>query len=304
MKRALVLGGGGAKIGWASGVMQVLMDEAGLTFDHIDATSGSVFNLAMLLSGRSATYIATEAWGDLSPWEFVSLHPVWQYLTFWRLPSLFTQDAARNRVIPRWGIDIDRIRDCRELGGHPVVGTFNVCDFNAKVLRTFENREMTLDRLLAIDAVPGVVPPVAADGTLYVDAMLLEDANLTGALRRGADEIWVIWTVEEHSEWRGGWWHHVGHVFEICAVGNLNRDLAAIEAMNARVAAGTTEPGDRHVTVHLLRPPQRIGVDYLWFRGRRQMRPVIEEGRAFARRYLSGLAEPEAAAAPAAVGGR
>ena len=42
------------------------VDEAGLRFDHIDATSGSVFNLGMLLSGKSASYIA-DAWGNLSP---------------------------------------------------------------------------------------------------------------------------------------------------------------------------------------------------------------------------------------------
>ena len=55
MKRSLVLAGGGAKIGWQADVLQVLMDEAGLRFDHIDATSGSVFNLGMLLSGKTAT---------------------------------------------------------------------------------------------------------------------------------------------------------------------------------------------------------------------------------------------------------
>lgn len=298
--RSLVLGGGGAKIGWASGVLQVLMDEAGLRFDHIDATSGSVFNLAMLLSGRSATYIATEAWGNLSPWEFVSLQPLWRYFVFWTLPSLLTQEAARTHIIPKWGIDIEKIRACREIGGHPMVGTFNVCDFNAKVLRTFENNEMTLDRLLAIDAVPGVVPPVAADGTLYVDAMLLKDANLAGAVARGADEIWVIWTVEERSKWQGGWWNHIGHVFEICAVGNLKRDLAAIDAMNARIASGNAAPGERHVDVHVLIPPHELTVGYLWFRNKRQMRPIIEAGRVFARQYIAGLGSSVIAAATSA----
>jgi predicted acylesterase/phospholipase RssA len=285
--RSLVLGGGGFKIGWASGVLQVLLDEAGLKFDHIDATSGSVFNLAMLLSGRSASYIADDAWGTISPWEFVSFHSIWKYIVFWKLPSLLTQEAIRTQIIPKWGIDVEKIRACRDLGEHPVVGTFNVCDFNSKVLRTFENSEMTLDRLLAIDAVPGIVPPVAADGTLYVDAMLLKDANLAEAVARGADEIWVVWTVEEHSEWRGGWWHHIGHAFEICAVGNLRRELAAIEAMNLRVAEGTAAPGERHVTVHMLKPPRRLPVDYLLFRNKQQMRPVIESGRVFARQYLA-----------------
>lgn len=286
MKRALVLGGGGAKIGWASGALEVLMGEAELEFDHIDATSGSVFNLAMLLSGRTPSDIAA-AWADISPREFVSFHPPWRYLTFWKLESLLTQHAARDRVIPKWGIDVDKIRTCREIGGHPVVGTFNVCDFEAKRVVTIPNDEVDdVDTLLSIDAVPGVVPPVRRNGRLYVDAMLLTDANVAEAVRRGADEIWIIWTVEDRTIWKGGFWNHFGHIFEICAVGNLHRDLDAIEAMNARVESGTPEPGDRHITVHLLTPEQPVPVDYLWYRNKRQMRPTIESGREDTRRYV------------------
>jgi predicted patatin/cPLA2 family phospholipase len=284
--RALVLSGGGAKIGWASGALAVLMDEAGLTFDHIDATSGSVFNLAMLLSGKSATAIS-EAWADLSPREFVSFHPWHKYLTFWRLPSLLTQEAARTRIIPKWGIDVDKIRSCTAVNGHPVTATFNVVDFNTKRIKTIPSTDMDLEYLLSIDAVPGVVPPVAKDGTLYVDAMLLKDANLAEAVRRGADEIWVIWTVEERSEWRGGFWNHLGHIFEVCAVGNLYRDLDDIERVNRDLAAGVAPPERRHITLHVLKPEHRVPVDYLFFTSKRQMAPVIESGRAFTRRYLA-----------------
>ena len=286
MKRSLVLAGGGAKIGWASGALEVLLEEGELRFDHLDATSGSVFNLGMLLSGRSARDIAS-AWGSLSPKEFISLHPLRRYLTFWKLPSLLTQEAAVKNILPKWGIDLDTIRACTEVYGHPMVATFNVCDFGTKRLKTLRSSEMDLDYLLAVDAVPGVVPPVAKDGTLYVDAMLLKDANIGEALAQGADEIWVIWTVDDRTVWKGGFWNHFGHVFEICAVGNLKRELDQIEAMNARVAAGTPHPGDRHVTVHLVRPEQPVPVDYLFFRSAKQMRPTIEAGRADARRYLA-----------------
>ena len=73
MKRSLILAGGGMKVGWQAGVLQVLLDEANLKFDHIDAASGGVFNLAMLLSGKSATQIA-ETWGNTSPLRFMSPH--------------------------------------------------------------------------------------------------------------------------------------------------------------------------------------------------------------------------------------
>jgi predicted acylesterase/phospholipase RssA len=286
VKRSLVLAGGGAKIGWASGALQVLMAEGDLRFDHIDATSGSVFNLGMLLSGRSPADIAA-AWSDLSPWEFVSFHKPWRYLTFWRLPSLLTQDAAVRNILPKWGIDLARIRACTEVGGHPVTATFNVLDFGTKRIRTIPHTEMDLDYFLAVDAVPGVVPPIAKDNTLYTDAMLLKDANLSEAVRQGADEIWVIWTVDDRLEWRGGFWNHFGHIFETCAVGNLKRELDEIEKVNRQVAAGTADPGRRHVDVHLLRPEQPVPVDYLFFRNRRQMAPTVETGRVDARRYLA-----------------
>ena len=285
MKRSLVLAGGGAKIGWSSGVLQVLLEESDLEFDHIDATSGSVFNLGMLLSGRSAGQIA-DAWGNVSPRDFLSFHPWWRYLAFWTLPSLLTQEAAVRTIIPRWGIDLARIRACREVGGHPVTATFNVVDFTTKRVKTIPHPQMDLDHFLAVDAVPGVVPPVAGDGTCYVDAMLLKDANLTEAVRQGADEIWVIWAMENRPEWRGGFWNHFGHIFEICATGNLKRELDQLEEINKRVAAGTAAPGQRNVTVHIVRPTGPIPVGYLFFRGRRQMRPTIKAGRVAARDFL------------------
>lgn len=286
--RALVMAGGGAKIGWASGAMQVIMDEAGLAFDHFDATSGSVFNLGMLLSGRSATDIA-QAWEDLDPKEFVSFHPWWHYLRPWKLPSLLTQEAAVNNILPKWGIDMEHIRSCTEVNGHPCTATFNVVDFGTKRVLSIPSTEMDLDYFLAVDAVPAVVPPIEKDGSLYIDAMLLKDANISEAIHRGADEIWILWTVDDRTEWRGGVWNHVGHVFETCALGNLYRELDYIEKINAKVAEGRAEPGKKHITIHMIKPENRLPIDYLFYTSKKQMRPVIDSGRTHARQYLRRL---------------
>ena len=50
-KRSLILAGGGLKVGFQAGVLQVWLDEAGLTFDHADGASGGCFNLAMYCQG-------------------------------------------------------------------------------------------------------------------------------------------------------------------------------------------------------------------------------------------------------------
>lgn len=269
------------------------MDEAKLKFDHIDAPSGSVFNLGMMLLGRSATQIA-DAWANLSTWEFVSFHPWREYITFWRLPSLLIQEAAVKRILPKWGIDLRKIRTCEEVNGRPMRATFNVVDFGTKRVKTIPHTQMDFNYFLVVDAVAGVVPPIAKDETLYTDAMLLKDANLSEAARQEADEIWVIWPVADRLEWRGGFWNHFGHIFKTCAVGNLKRELDQIEEINRRVDSGSAGPDERHSTVHLIRPDERIPVGYLFFRSRKQIRPTIDAGRAHARRYLAekNLLEP------------
>ena len=66
-KRALVLAGGGLKVAFQAGVLQVWLDEAeDLDFDLADAASGGVFNLAMWCQGMSGTEIA-DAWRRTNP---------------------------------------------------------------------------------------------------------------------------------------------------------------------------------------------------------------------------------------------
>ena len=59
-RRSLILAGGGVKVAFQAGVLQVWLDEAGLEFDHADGASGGVFNLAMYCQGMTGTEIARE----------------------------------------------------------------------------------------------------------------------------------------------------------------------------------------------------------------------------------------------------
>ena len=65
-KRALILAGGGLKVCYQAGVLQVWLDEAGLTFDHADGASGGCFNLAMYCQGMTGKKIA-DNWRTLDP---------------------------------------------------------------------------------------------------------------------------------------------------------------------------------------------------------------------------------------------
>ncbi|HLV00304.1 MAG TPA: patatin-like phospholipase family protein, partial [Acidobacteriota bacterium] len=123
-KRALILAGGGLKVGFQAGVLQVWMDEAGLTFDHADGASGGCFNLAMYCQGMTGQQIA-DNWRNLDPFLPVDLN--WEH--YWKLshaPSLFTYDRFREKVLPFWKLDFDKIRKGERLG------TFNVFNFSKK----------------------------------------------------------------------------------------------------------------------------------------------------------------------------
>ena len=66
--RALILAGGGLKVAFQAGVLQVWLDEAKQTFSHANGASGGTFNLAMYCQHMSGTQIA-DNWRKSAPAE-------------------------------------------------------------------------------------------------------------------------------------------------------------------------------------------------------------------------------------------
>jgi predicted acylesterase/phospholipase RssA len=183
-KRSLILAGGGIKVAYQAGVLQVWLDEAGLTFDHADGASGGTFNLAMYCQGMSGARIA-DNWRNLSPYLGVDFDLA-EYGKLFYAESLFTLDRYREKVFPGWGLDWDRIRASdRE-------ATFNVYNFSEHELEVLTPDRMTEDYLAACVSLPMWFPPVIIDGDVYIDPVFITDANLEEAIRRGADELWII----------------------------------------------------------------------------------------------------------------
>ncbi|MFW5811172.1 MAG: patatin-like phospholipase family protein, partial [Thermodesulfobacteriota bacterium] len=73
-KRALILAGGGVKVAFQAGALQVWLDEAELEFDLADGASGGIFNLAMYCQGMSGKQIA-DNWRNLDPNLGISFNP-------------------------------------------------------------------------------------------------------------------------------------------------------------------------------------------------------------------------------------
>jgi predicted acylesterase/phospholipase RssA len=239
-----MLAGGGLKVAFQAGVLQVWLDEAGLTFDHVDGASGGVFNLAMHCQGMSGRAIA-DNWRTTRLIEGISLNtPRLENIGFVR--GLFTLEGYRRNVFPAWGLDWPQIQQSG------VEATFNVYNFSTHQLEVKTPAEMTEDMLCACVSLPMWFPPQEIDGQTYIDSVFITDANIEEAIRRGADEVWVIWTVSVKSEWRDGFVAQSFQIIETSANGHFNRNRQRIDQNNQRIAAGQAGEFGRPITLRVL----------------------------------------------------
>jgi predicted patatin/cPLA2 family phospholipase len=244
-KRSLILAGGGIKVSFQAGVLQVWLDEAGLKFDHVDAASGGVFNLAMMCQGMNGLEIANN-WRKLNPRAGISFNAA-EFVKLLYAESLFTLDNYREHVFTGWGYDWDKIRASR------LDATFNVFNFSRKELEIIEPKDMTEDLLAACVSLPMWFPPVRINGETYIDAVYLTDANIEEAIRRGADEVWVIWTVSDKDEWHPGFVATYFQIIETSADGHYKASLKRIAENNAAIARGERGEYGRHIEVKELK---------------------------------------------------
>ena len=244
-KRSLILAGGGIKVAFQAGVLQVWLDEAGLEFNHIDAASGGVFNLAMMCSGQNGREIA-DNWRNLNPRAGISFN--WaEFPKLLYAESMFTLDNYRKYVFKDWKLDWDKIR------ASEYDATFNVFNFSRKELRIIEPEQMTEDLLAACVSLPMWFPPMRINNETYIDAVFMTDANIEEAIRRGADEIWVIWTVSEKDEWHDGFIANYFQIIETAAVGHYKAILKRIEENNQKISDGEQGEFGRKIEVKELK---------------------------------------------------
>jgi predicted patatin/cPLA2 family phospholipase len=235
----------GVKIAFQAGVLQVWLDEAGIEFDHADAVSAACFNLAMWTQGMSGRQIA-DNWRNLDP--IVGVDVNWSQLA--RLiyaESLFELGAFRQKVFPAWGLDWEEIRtSSRE-------ATFNVYNFSKHELRPVTPPEMTEDFLVAAASLPMWFPPVCIEGDTYIDAVFNTASNLEEAIRRGADELWVIWTTSQRGEWFDGFVGNFFGIFEATTNGGYKQLLARIQHHNEAISRDAQAEFGRHIRVRELK---------------------------------------------------
>ncbi len=293
-RRALILAGGGLKVAAQAGALQVWLDEAKLTFDHVDGASGGVFNLAMMCQGMTGRQIA-DNWRRYRPLVAASPNIPGALLGPFGT-SLLTADGLRKILRERWRLDWPAIRQ------YPGTATFNVYDFTHQRLEVVPAADMTEDLLVAAVALPIWFSAVGVGGRRYIDAVFATDANIEYALDEGADEAWIIWTVSRRGRWRRGWVNQYFQMVEACANSRLQIALDAITANNTQFEKGEPSRWGRQIEVNLLEI--EVPLHYLInFRSRRFARAVdlgVEQARAwcFENDKWPGDTGPGSASAP------
>jgi predicted acylesterase/phospholipase RssA len=279
-RRSLVLAGGGMRVAYQAGALRALT-ESGLVFDHVDGASGGTINLAMLLSGQSPAKMC-ERWRRLDVRDFVSFMPLHDYLRPSSLRAFGSGAGLSDKVFPQLGVDIERINRAKD-----VVGTFNVCDFGKKQNEVVTNDRIDRDLLVAAVSLPIFMPPVKKNGSLYVDSVWIQDANCMEAVRRGAEEIWVIWCIGNTSAYQAGPFEQYVHMIELSANAALFREFEQIRAINEAVARGE-QPGGRTrpIRVHLIKPEYPLPLDPELFAGRITTGTLVDMGYRDAANYL------------------
>lgn len=273
--RALILAGGGLKVAFQAGVLQVWLDEAELTFDHADGASGGTFNLAMYCQYMSGKQIA-DNWRNLRPLKGVS--PNWrQYLRGPYAKSLFTLKGYREHVFPAWGLDWAEIRATNRSA------SFNLYNFSKNELQVLTAAEMNEDRLAAAVSLPMWFPPTVIEGDTYIDPVYVTDANIGEAIRRGCSELWIIWTVSRRGRWHDGFVANYFQIIETAANSKLQEWLDRIEENNTAIRNG--EPGEfrRCIDVKLL--SAEVPLNYLVNFTRDRFAEAVELGVQAARRW-------------------
>ncbi|MDQ3698144.1 MAG: patatin-like phospholipase family protein [Gemmatimonadota bacterium] len=280
LRRSLILAGGGMRVAYQAGVIRALL-EHGLTFAHADGTSGGTINLAMLLSGLSPDEMC-DRWRTLRVRDFVSFVPWHEYLRATDMLAWGDADGIRGKVFPHLGIDPERIRAARGMNG-----TFNVCNFTRKANEAIPHERIDLDFLVAGISLPMFMPPVPKGNALYLDSVWIKDANCMEAVRRGADELWLVWCIGNTPKYRSGVFNQYVHMIELSANGVLFEEFDRIAEINERVLAGEHPGGrTRPIVLHVIKPSTPLPLDPDLYFGRITTASLIDMGYADASAYL------------------
>ena len=90
-----------------------------------------------------------------------------------------------------------------------------------------------------------MMPAVRRGDSPYTDSVWIKDANLIEAVKRGAEELWVLWCIGNTPAYRDGSFLQYVHMIEQSANGVLFEELDRISELNDAIAAGHSPYGQK-----------------------------------------------------------
>lgn len=274
-KCSLVLAGGGIRLAYHAGVM-IALEEAGISFTHIDGTSGGIFGTAMIASGIKPQE-AAERWRKLNLNGFVSLMPIKNYINPLRSKAAGGTTGIRKKIFPALGIDVEKIRKST------LASTFNICNFSNKTVESIPNTTITEDHLIAGMSLPLFMPAIKIGQDWYTDAVWIKDANLLEAVKHQAEEIWLVWCIGNNSKYLDGPFLQYVHMIEMSASAGLFGELEWIQEINEE----RVQKGISPIIVHIIKPEYPLPLDPDFFTGKINADTLINMGYADTMKYLS-----------------
>lgn len=272
IKCSLILAGGGARLSYQAGVL-IALEEEGLSFSHFDGTSGGIFTTAMICSNIEPKEMARR-WRTVKVKDFSSLLPFTNYFSKKTFSAIGDADGIINKIFPALGIDVEEMNS-----NSSIDATFNICNFSKKRVEVFSNRNVTLPHLIAGMSLPMFMPAIKISGDWYTDSVWIKDANITEALNRKADEIWLVWAIGNTHEYLNGIFNQYVHMIEMSAGGGLLAELEQIEKLNR-------ESGVQKIVLHVIKPEFPLPLDPDLMLNKITIDELINRGYADAKRYL------------------
>lgn len=278
--RSLILAGGGLRVAYQAGVLLAL-EEEGIRFQHIDGTSGGIFNTAMLASGLKPKEIA-ERWRSLKLTDFISGKKAKSYLRPFKMKGFADADNIRTKVFPHLGIEIGKINSNERFKA-----TFNVCNFSTKSIEAIPSESVMEDHLIAGVSLPIFMPAIQIGESWYTDAVWIKDANLIEAVNQGADELWLVWAIGNSPTYLQGAFHQYVHMIEMSASGALLEEYKQIELIK-KIALNEigTDDSSSFPKLYVFKSSIALPLDPDFFLNKINARELINMGYAQAKNYL------------------
>jgi len=188
--------------------------------------------------------------------------------------DILVSNAGIHRIRPFLSMPLEEWREIMTIN---VEGTFNVVEFTGKRCHAIDARDVDAELMAAGMSLPIFLTPLRRDGKIWTDAVWIRDANVAEALRRGADEVWLVWCIGNTAYWGDGPLEQYVHMIEMSAMGALLADF------EAAAAAG------RNFTLHVVKPENPLPLDPEFYLNRIDADTLIGMGYRDARSYLKGM---------------